>query len=96
MNTVTHTGGEIAARSPEADRADGYETRQIHPASRTERKPDGQPDAADRDNGRYVHREIAPQGKRADRRDVPPPPPQPRTCFVSFREADFAAPPCCR
>lgn len=74
MNTGTHTGGEIAARSPEADRADGYETRQIHPASRTERS---QPDAA-------------------DRRDVPPPPQQPRTCFVSFREADFAAPPCYR
>jgi len=77
MNTGTHTGGEIAARkSPEADRADGYETRQIRPASRTER---GQIAAADRDNGGY-----------------PPPTPQPRTCFVSFREADFAAPPCCR
>jgi len=94
MNTGTHTGGEIAA-SPEADRADGYETRQIHPASRTERKPDGQTDA-DRDNGGYIHREIAPQG----RRDIPPPPPQPRSCrtvMVSFREADFAArPPCYR
>lgn len=93
MNTGTHTGGEIAARSPEADRADGYETRQIHPASRTERS---QPDAADRADSGYDHREIAPQGQRADRRDVPPPPPQPRTCFVSFREADLAAPPCYR
>ena len=89
----TRTGGEIAARSPEADRSDGYETRQIHPASRTERS---QPDATDRDNGGYDHREIAPQGQRADRRDIPPPPPQPRTCFVSFRDTDFAAPPCYR
>ena len=89
----TQTDGEIAAtKKTEAVPADGYTTRDERPASRENRKPDGD----DRDNGGYIHREIAPQGQRADRRDVPPPPPQPRTCFVSFREADFAAPPCYR
>ena len=89
----TQTGGEIAAtdtnRKPVP--ADGYDTRDIRPASRENRKPDGD----DRDNGGYDHREIAPR----DRRDVPPPPP-PRSCrtvMLSFREADFAArPPCYR
>ena len=90
----TQTGGEIAAtdtnRKPVP--ADGYETRDIRPASRENRKPDGD----DRDNGGYIHREIAPR----DRRDIPPPPPPPRSCrtvMLSFREADFAArPPCYR
>ena len=93
----TRTGGEIAAtdENPAAVQADGYVTRDIHPASRTERKPDGQT-AADREKDGYDHREIAPR----DRRDVPPPPPPPRSCrtvMLSFREADFAArPPCYR
>ena len=87
----TQTGGEIAAtdtnRKPVP--ADGYETRDIHPASRENRKPDGD----DRDDGGYIHREIAPR----DRRDIPPPPRSCRTVMVSFREADFAArPPCHR
>lgn len=88
----TQTGGEIAAtdtnRKPVP--ADGYETRDIRPASRENRKPDGD----DRDNGGYDHREIAPR----DRRDIPPPPPRScRTVMLSFREADFAArPPCYR
>ena len=87
----TQTGGEIAAtdtnRKP--DPADGYETRDIRPASRENRKPDGD----DRDNGGYDHREIAPR----DRRDNPQPPRSCRTMMVSFREADFAArPPCHR
>ena len=87
----TQTGGEIAAtdtnRKPVP--ADGYETRDIHPASRENRKPDGD----DRDNGGYIHREIAPR----DRRDNPQPPRSCRTVMVSFREADFAArPPCHR
>ena len=90
----TRTGGEIAAtdENPAAVHADGYETRDIHPASRENRKPDGD----DGDDGGYIHREIAPR----DRRDIPPPPPPPRSCrtvMVSFREADFAArPPCYR
>lgn len=86
----TQTGGNLAAtdtnRKPVP--ADGYETRDIHPASRNNRKPDC-------DDGGYIHREIAPR----DRRDIPPPPPPPRSCrtvMVSFREADFAAPPCYR
>lgn len=87
----TQTGGEIAAtdtnRKPVP--ADGYETRDIRPASRENRKPDGD----DRDNGGYDHREIAPR----DRRDIPPPPRSCRTVMLSFREADFAArPPCYR
>ena len=87
----TQTGGEIAAtdtnRKPVP--ADGYETREIRPASRENRKPDGD----DRDNGGYDHREIAPR----DRRDIPPPPRSCRTVMLSFREADFAArPPCYR
>ena len=88
----TQTGGEIAAtdtnRKPVP--ADGYDTRDIRPASRGNRKPDGD----DRDNGGYDHREIAPR----DRRDIPPPPPRScRTVMLSFREADFAArPPCYR
>ena len=88
----TQTGGEIAAtdtnRKPVP--ADGYDTRDIRPASRENRKPDGD----DRDNGGYDHREIAPR----DRRDIPPPPPRScRTVMLSFREADFAArPPCYR
>jgi len=70
----TQTDGEIAAtKKTEAVPADGYTTRDERPASRENRKPDGD-----------------------DRRDIPPPPPQPRTCFVSFRDADFAAPPCYR
>lgn len=91
----TRTDGEIAAtdKNPAAVHADGYVTRDIHPASRTERKPDGQT-AADREKDGYDHREITPQGNRADSRGNPPP--QPRTCFVSFRDADFAAPPRCR
>ena len=88
----TQRGGEIAAtdtnRKPVP--ADGYETRDIRPASRENRKPDGD----DRDDGGYIHREIAPR----DRRDIPPQPPRScRTVMVSFREADFAArPPCYR
>ena len=87
----TQTGGEIAAtdtnRKPVP--ADGYETRDIRPASRENRKPDGD----DRDNGGYDHREIAPR----DRRDNPQPPRSCRTVMLSFREADFAArPPCYR
>ena len=87
----TQTGGEIAAtdtnRKPVP--ADGYDTRDIRPASRENRKPDGD----DRDNGGYDHREIAPR----DRRDIPPPPRSCRTVMLSFREADFAArPPCYR
>ena len=87
----TQTGGEIAAtdtnRKPVP--ADGYDTRDIRPASRENRKPDGD----DRDNGGYDLREIAPR----DRRDVPPPPRSCRTVMLSFREADFAArPPCYR
>ena len=87
----TQTGGEIAAtdtnRKPVP--ADGYETRDIRPASRENRKPDGD----DRDDGGYIHREIAPR----DRRDIPPPPRSCRTVMLSFREADFAArPPCYR
>lgn len=87
----TQTGGEIAAtdtnRKPVP--ADGYDTRDIRPASRENRKPDGD----DRDDGGYIHREIAPR----DRRDIPPPPRSCRTVMVSFREADFAArPPCYR
>ena len=55
-------------------------------ATDTNRKPDGD----DRDDGGYIHREIAPR----DRRDIPPPP---RAVCLSFREADFAArPPCYR
>ncbi len=89
----TRTGGEIAAtdKNPAAARADGYLTRDIHPASRTERKPDGQT-AADREKDGYDHREIMPQGNRADSRGNPPPGP----CFDQIREADFAAPPCYR
>ena len=87
----TQTGGEIAAtdtnRKPVP--ADGYDTRDIRPASRGNRKPDGD----DRDNGGYDHREIAPR----DRRDVPQQPRSCRTVMLSFREADFAArPPCYR
>ena len=86
----TQTGGEIAAtdtnRKPVP--ADGYETRDIRPASRENRKPDGD----DRDNGGYDHRGIAPR----DRRDNPQPPRSCRTVMLSFREADFAAPPCYR
>ena len=86
----TQTGGEIAAtdtnRKPVP--ADGYDTRDIRPASRENRKPDGD----DRDNGGYDHREIAPR----DRRDNPQPPRSCRTVMLSFREADFAAPPCYR
>ena len=87
----TQTGGEIAAtdtnRKPVP--ADGYDTRDIRPASRENRKPDGD----DRDDGGYIHREIAPR----DRRDIPPPPRSCRTVMLSFREADFAArPPCYR
>ena len=87
----TQTGGEIAAtdtnRKPVP--TDGYETRDIRPASRENRKPDGD----DRDNGGYDHREIAPR----DRRDNPQPPRLCRTVMLSFREADFAArPPCYR
>lgn len=87
----TQTGGEIAAtdtnRKPVP--ADGYETRDIRPASRENRKPDGD----DRDDGGYDHREIAPR----DRRDNPQPPRSCRTVMLSFREADFAArPPCYR
>ena len=79
MNTREQTGGATATtdKNPAAIPADGYKTRDIHPASRENRKPDG--DA---------------------RRDIqPPPPPQPRSCrtvMLSFREADFAAPPCYR
>lgn len=92
MNTREQTGGATAATdtNPAAVHADGYETRDIHPASRENRKPDGD----DRDDGGYIHREIAPR----DRRDIPPPPPPPRSCrtvMLSFRETDFAArPPC--
>lgn len=69
--------------------ADGYTTRDERPASRENRKPDGD----DRDDGGYIHREIAPR----DRRDNPQPPRSCRTVMLSFREADFAArPPCCR
>ena len=87
----TQTGGEIAAtdtnRKPVP--ADGYDTRDIRPASRENRKPDGD----DRDDGGYIHREIAPR----DRRDNPQPPRSCRTVMLSFREADFAArPPCYR
>jgi len=87
----TQTGGKIAAtdtnRKPVP--ADGYDTRDIRPASRENRKPDGD----DRDNGGYDHREIAPR----DRRDNPQPPRSCRTVMLSFREADFAArPPCYR
>ena len=55
----TQTGGEIAAtdKNPAAVHADGYVTRDIRPASRENRKPDGD----DRDNGGYDHREIAPR-----------------------------------
>lgn len=94
MNTREQTGGATAATdtNPAAVHADVYETRDIHPASRENRKPDGD----DRDDGGYIHREIAPR----DRRDIPPPPPPPRSCrtvMLSFREADFAArPPCYR
>lgn len=90
----TQTGGATAATdtNPAAVHADGYETRDIHPASRENSKPDGD----DRDDGGYDHREIAPR----DRRDIPPPPQPPRSCrtvMLSFREADFAArPPCYR
>ena len=90
MNTP-QTGGEIAAADTNSKPvpADGYDTRDIRPASRENRKPDGD----DRDNGGYDHREIAPR----DRRDIPPPPRSCRTVMVSFREADFAArPPCYR
>ena len=92
MNTREQTGGATAATdtNPAAVHADGYKTRDIRPASRR------QPDGDDRDDGGYIHREIAPR----DRRDVPPPLPQPRSCrtvMLSFREADFAArPPCYR
>ena len=91
MNTREQTGGATAATdtNPAAVHADGYETRDIHPASREYRKPDGD----DRDDGGYIHREIAPR----DRRDIPPPPRSCRTVMLSFREADFAArPPCYR
>lgn len=91
MNTREQTGGATAATdtNPTAVHADGYETRDIHPASRENRKPDGD----DRDDGGYIHREIAPR----DRRDIPQPPRSCRTVMVSFREADFAArPPCYR
>ena len=91
MNTREQTGGATAATdtNPAAVHADGYETRDIRPASRENRKPDGD----DRDNGGYDHREIAPR----DRRDNPQPPRSCRTVMVSFREADFAArPPCHR
>lgn len=92
MNTREQTGGATAATdtNPAAVHADGYETRDIHPASRENRKPDGD----DRDDGGYIHREIAPR----DRRDIPPQPPRScRTVMLSFREADFAArPPCYR
>ena len=87
----TQTGGATAAtdKNPAAIPADGYETRDIRPASRENRKPDGD----DRDDGGYDHREIAPR----DRRDIPPPPRSCRTVMLSFREADFAArPPCYR
>ncbi len=86
----TRTGGEIAAtdQKPAAVHADGYDTRDIRPASRENRKPDGD----DRDDGGYIHREIMPQGNRADSRGNPPPGP----CFDQIREADFAAPPCYR
>lgn len=87
----TQTGGEIAAtKKTEAVPADGYTTRDERPASReNNRKPDGD----DRDDGGYIHREIAPR----DRRDNPPPPRSCRTVMLSFREADFAArPPCYR
>ena len=87
----TQTGGEIAATDTNRKpvHADGYDTRDIRPASRENRKPDGD----DRDDGGYIHREIAPR----DRRDIPPPPRSCRTVMVSFREADFAArPPCYR
>jgi len=89
----TRTGGEIAAtdKNPAAVHADGYLTRDIHPASRTERKPDGQT-AADREKDGYDHREIMPQGNRADSRGNPPPGP----CLDPIRKADFAAPPRCR
>ncbi len=91
MNTRKQTGGATAAtdKNPAAIPADGYETRDIRPASRENRKPDGD----DRDNGGYDHREIAPR----DRRDNPQPPRSCRTVMLSFREADFAArPPCYR
>ena len=94
MNNREQTGGETAATdtNPAAVPADGYDTRALRPASREDLKPDGD----DRDDGGYIHREIAPR----DRRDVPPPLPQPRSCrtvMISFREADFAArPPCYR
>ena len=91
MNTREQTGGATAATdtNPAAVHADGYETRDIHPASRENRKPDGD----DRDDGGYIHREIAPR----DRRDNPQPPRSCRTVMLSFREADFAArPPCYR
>ena len=88
----TQTGGEIAATDTNRKpvHADGYDTRDIRPASRENRKTDGD----DRNNGGYDHREIAPR----DRRDIPPPPPRScRTVILSFREADFAArPPCYR
>lgn len=88
----TQTGGEIAATDTNRKpvHADGYNTRDIRPASRENRKTDGD----DRNNGGYDHREIAPR----DRRDIPPPPPRScRTVMLSFREADFAArPPCYR
>ena len=47
---------------------------------------DGAP-GDDRDRaGGYLHRDIRPQARRAI-------PPQPRPVVVSFRDADFAAPP---
>ena len=87
----TQTGGEIAATDTNRKpvHVAGYETRDIRPESREDLKPDGD----DRDDGGYIHHEIAPR----DRRDIPPQPRSCRTVMLSFREADFAArPPCYR
>ena len=83
MNNTTMTGGDhSAATIPGADRAAGYQTKDERPAN----VADGAPgDNRDRDGG-YLHRDIVPK----DRRAIPP---QPRPVVVSFRDADFAAPP---
>ena len=77
MNSNTTGGDHSAATIPGADRAAGYQTKDERPAN----VADGAPgDDRDRDGG-YLHREIAPQGHRADSRGNP----QPRAVVAPLR-----------
>jgi hypothetical protein len=78
MNNTTMTGGDHSAATISGDaRAAGYQTKDEQPANVADAATG---DDRDRDGG-YLHRDIRPQGHRADSRGNP----QPRAVVAPLR-----------